>query len=72
MIERKQQVKQLRRSDIGTTYLKFESTSKFPRQIDDIITTWIRLSKLMKSRRNFHVEFRHRIDGKSTKNLKIF
>ena len=38
--------------------LKVESTSKFPRRIDVIISTWIRLSKSMKSRRTFHVEFR--------------
>ena len=47
--------------------LKVESTSKFPRRIDVIISTWIRLSKSMKSRLTFHVEFRRRIDGESTK-----
>ena len=30
-------------------------------------STWIRLSKLMKSERPFYVEFRRRIDGESTK-----
>ena len=47
--------------------LKVESTSKFPRWIDVIISTWIRLSNSMKSRQTFHVEFRRRINGESTK-----
>ena len=36
---------------------KVESTSKFPRRSDAIISTWIHLSKSMKSRRTFPVEF---------------
>ena len=52
-------------SDISSI-LKVESTSKFPRQIDVIISTWIRLSKSMESRRIFYVEFRSRIDCKLT------
>ena len=80
MIEWKQRVKQLRRFDVETTQknprgklinissiLKIEFTSKFPHRIDVIISTWIRLSKSMKSRRTFHVEFRRQIDGESTK-----
>ena len=76
MIERKQRVKQLRRFDIGTTQknsrgelieissiLTVESRSKFPRRIDVIISTWICLSKSIKSRQKIHVEFRCRIDG---------
>ena len=56
----KQRVQELRRSDVETTQknprgelidissiLKVESTSKFPRRIDVIISTWIRLSKSM-------------------------
>ena len=46
---------------------EFESTSKFPRRSDVIISTWICLSKLMKSLRTFNVEFRRQIDGESTK-----
>ena len=42
-----------------SSILKVESTSKFPRQIDVIISTWILLSKSMK--------FRRRIDSESTK-----
>ena len=38
-----------------------------PRRIDVIISTWIRLSKSMKYRRIFHVEFQRGIDGESTK-----
>ena len=41
----------------------FYFEEEFPRRIDVIISTWIRLSKLMKSRRTFHVEFRRWIDG---------
>ena len=41
--------------------------SKFPRQIDVTISTWIRLSKPMKSRRTSHVEFQRQIDWESTK-----
>ena len=41
--------------------------SKFPRRIDVIISTWIRLLKSMRFPRTFHEEFRRRIDGKSTK-----
>ena len=75
MIERIQRVRQLRRFDIERTQknprgklidissiLKVESTLKFPRRIDVIISTWIRLSKSMKSRRTFNVEFRRPID----------
>ena len=50
-----------------SSIVKVESTSKFARRIDVIISTWIRLSKPMKPRRTFHVEFRRRIDGESTK-----
>ena len=46
---------------------EIESASKFQRRIDVIISTWICLSKLMKSQRTFHVEFRRQIDGESTK-----
>ena len=80
MIEWKQRVQKLRRFDVETTQknprgelidissiLKVESTSKYPRQIDVIISTWIRLSKSMEFPRTFHVEFRRRIDGESTK-----
>ena len=80
MIERKQRVKQLRRLGIKSTQknprgklidissiLKGESTLKFPRRINVISSTWIRLSKSMKSRRIFHVEVRCRINGESTK-----
>ena len=45
-----------------TLILKLESTSKFPLRIDVIISTWICLSKWMKSRQTFHVEFRRQID----------
>ena len=51
----------------NSSILKKESTSNFPRWIDVITSTWIRLSKLMKYRRIFHVEFRRGIDGESTK-----
>ena len=47
--------------------LKIESTSKFARRIDVIISTWIRLSKSIKSRQPFPVEFRRRIDNELTK-----
>ena len=70
MIEWKQRVQKLRRFDVETTQknprgklinilsiFKVESASKFPRRIDVIISTWIRLSKSMQSRRTFHVEF---------------
>ena len=80
MVERKQRVNQLYQLDIETSeknprgnlndissILKVESTLKFPPRIDVIISTWIRLSKSMKSRWTFHVEFRRRIDGESTK-----
>ena len=50
-----------------SSILKVESTSKFPGRIDVIISTWIRLSKSMKSRRTFNVEFRRRIDREWTK-----
>ena len=79
MIEWKQQVLELPRPDVETTQknpreelinissiLKKEYSSKFPHRIDVLICTWIRLSKSMKSRGNFLVEFRRRIDGKST------
>ena len=46
---------------------KIESTSKFPRRIDVIISMWIRLSKLMKFWQTFHLEFWRQIDGESTK-----
>ena len=77
MIECKQRVKKLRRFDVETrqknprgelihisSILKDKSTS---RRIDVIISTWILLSKSMKSRRTFHVEFRRRINSESTK-----
>ena len=80
MIESKQRVKQLRWFDTKiaeknprgklidiSSILKAESTSKFLRWINVIISTWIRLSRSMKYRRNFHVDFRRRIDGESTK-----
>ena len=64
MIEWKQRVKQLRRFEKRRgeiinvlSILKVESTSKFPPRIDVIFSTWIRLSKLMRSQRTFHVEF---------------
>ena len=41
--------------------------SKFPRRIDVIISTWIRLSTSMRFQRTFHEEFRRRIYDKSTK-----
>ena len=60
MIEQKQRVQQLRRFDVETTqkkplgelinvlsFLKVESTSKYPRRIGVIISTWIHLSKSM-------------------------
>ena len=60
IIERKQQVQKLRRFDIETTQknpggelidissiLKVESTSKYPRPVDIIISQWIRLLKYM-------------------------
>ena len=47
--------------------LKVESTSNFPRRVDVIISTWIRLSKSIKSQWTFHVDFWRPIDGKSTK-----
>ena len=71
----KMRVKQLRRFDVETTQknrqgelinisstLKVESTSKFPRRIDVIISTCIRLLKSIKSQRTFQVEFRWRIN----------
>ena len=80
MIEWKQRVAQLRQFDVETTkknprgelidilsLLKVEFTSKFSCRIDGIISTLIRLSKSMKSRRTIYVEFRRRIDSKSTK-----
>ena len=76
----KQRVQKLHRFDIETTQenprvelidvssiLKVESTSKFSRRIDVIISTRIRLSKPMQFRRTFHVEFRRQIDDKSMK-----
>ena len=50
-------------------FVDFESQIhvKFPRRIDVIISTWIRLSKSMKSQQTFQVEFRRWIDGESTK-----
>ena len=45
-----------------SSILKVESTSKFPRRIDVIISKWIRLSKSMKFWWTFHVEFRRWID----------
>ena len=79
MIEMKQRVKHLCRFDLETkkknqhrglidisSILKVESSSKFLRQIDVIISMWIRLSKSMKSQRTFHVEFRRRVDREST------
>ena len=61
MIEWKQQVQELRPFDIETIeksplgelidislILKVESMSKFPSQINVIISTWIQLSKPMK------------------------
>ena len=79
MIEMKQRIKHLCRFDLETkkknprpeligisSILKVESSSKFLRRIDVIISTWIRLSKSMKSRRTFHVEFRRQIDREST------
>ena len=65
-----------RRNDIGkstsrthdiSSILKAESTSKFPHRINVIVSTWIRISKSMKFRRTFHVEFQHRADGELTK-----
>ena len=50
-----------------SSILKVESTSKFPRRTDVIISTWIRVSKSMLFRRTFHMEFRHRIDGEATR-----
>ena len=60
MIEWKQRVQELRRFDVETTQknplgelidilsiLKIESTLKYPRRIDVMISTWIRLSKSM-------------------------
>ena len=60
MIEWKQRVQELRRFDVETTQknprgelidissiLKVESTSKYPRRIDVIVSTWIRVSKSM-------------------------
>ena len=47
--------------------LKVKTTSKSSRWIDVIISTCNCFSKSMKSRRTFHVEFRRRIDGESTK-----
>ena len=80
MTEWKQRAQELRRFDVETTYknprgelidissiLKVESTSKFPRRIDVIISTWILLSKSMKSRQTLHVEFQRRIDGELMK-----
>ena len=71
----KMRVKQLRRFDAETTQknrqgelinisstLKVESTSKFPRRINVIISICIRLLKSIKSQRTFHVEFRWRIN----------
>ena len=43
-----------------------ENSSIF-RRIDVIISTWICLSKSMSFRRNFHEEFRSRIDDESTR-----
>ena len=73
----KQQVQKLLQFDVETTsknprgeliyilsILKVESTSKFPRRIDVIISTWIRS---MSFRRTFHVKFRRRIVGESTR-----
>ena len=70
----------LRRFDVETTsknpceelinissILKVEPTSKLPRRIDVIISTWIRLSKSMLFCRTFQVEFQSRIDGESTR-----
>ena len=47
--------------------LKVKFMSKFPCRIDVMISTWIRLSKSMKSRQTFHLEFRRQIDGESKK-----
>ena len=74
MIEWKQRVQELRRFDVETTQknpcgelIDILSILKFPRRIDVIISTWIRLSKSMSFRRTFHVEFGRRIDGESTR-----
>ena len=50
-----------------SSILKVEPTSKLPRRIDVIISTWIRLSKSMLFCRTFQVEFQSRIDGESTR-----
>ena len=60
MIQKKHHVQKLRRFDVKTTLetprgelidissiLKVESTFKLPRRIDVLISTWIRVSKLM-------------------------
>ena len=80
MVEWKQRVQQLSRFDVETTWknprgelidissiFKVESMWKCSRQFDVILFTWIRLSKLMKSRGTLHLEFRQRIDAESTK-----
>ena len=77
MVEWKQRVQKFHRFDIETTCkyclrelinisssLKVKSTLKFPRRIAIIIYAWIRLSKLIKSWRTFHMEFRRWVDGK--------
>ena len=45
-----------------SSILKVESTWKFPRRIDVIISTWIHLSKSMKFRQTVEMSNRWRID----------
>ena len=47
--------------------VKVECTSKFPRQIDVIISTWICLTNLLETWRTSHVEFGRQMDDEYTK-----
>ena len=64
MTEWKKRVLKLCRFDVKNNV---DDSSKFHRRIDVIISTWIRISKLMISRKTFYAECRHWIDGESTK-----
>ena len=68
MIEWKQRVQKLHQNHIKkSTWRTRQYFVDFESRIDVIISVWLRLSKSTKFRRTFHMEFRRRIDGESTK-----
>ena len=56
-----------RQNDIENSWRTHHYFVDFESRIDVVISTWIRLSKWMKSRRTFHGNFRT-VDGKSMVN----